>query len=103
MGTVGNLEREITRIFAPLGPRKIILFGSRARGGADASSDVDLLVVYATTKRFLDRLEELYALWDLPIAVDILAYTPEEFAEMLESSVFVADAAAGGRVVYEAT
>ena len=102
MGTSAQLDRDITRIFAPLKPRRIILFGSRARGDADASSDVDLLVVYATDKRFLDRLEELYALWDLPIAVDILAYTPEEFADMLESSAFVADAAAGGRVVYEA-
>ena len=48
-------------------------------GGADESSDVDLFVVYRTDKRFLDRLGALYALWDIPIAVDILAYTPEEF------------------------
>jgi predicted nucleotidyltransferase len=102
MGTPAQLDREIARIFASVAPRRIVLFGSRARGDADASSDVDLLIVYATEKRFLDRLEELYALWDLPIAVDILAYTPEEFADMMEHSAFVAAAAASGRVVYEA-
>jgi predicted nucleotidyltransferase len=43
-------------------PLRIILFGSRARGDSDEASDADLIVVYRTEKRFLDRLAELYAL-----------------------------------------
>ena len=97
-----NLENEIARVFAPVCPRKIILFGSRAREQADRESDVDVIVVYRTEKRFLDRLDELYALWDLPFAVDILAYTPEEFARMQENSAFVADAVANGKLILEA-
>lgn len=97
-----KLDREIARIFAPLNPRLVILFGSRAQGNADDLSDVDLIVVYRTEKRFLDRLDELYSLWDLPIAVDILAYTPEEFDEMKTQSAFVADALAHGKVILEA-
>jgi predicted nucleotidyltransferase len=97
-----DMEKEIPRIFAPVNPTRIILFGSAARGTMDEASDVDLIVVYRTEKRFLDRLGELYALWDLPKAVDILAYTPEEFARLLEESAFVADAVAQGRVIYEA-
>lgn len=96
-----ELEQQIARVFAAVKPQKVILFGSRAWGGADESSDVDVIVVYATTKRFLDRLEELYALWDLPLAVDILAYTPEEFAKMRESSTLVAEAVARGKVLLE--
>jgi predicted nucleotidyltransferase len=97
-----DLEKEIARIFAPVQPSQVILFGSRARGDADDDSDVDLVVVYRTDKRFLDRLEELYALWNLPLAVDILAYTPEEFAEMRVRSPVVADAVAYGKVILEA-
>jgi predicted nucleotidyltransferase len=96
-----ELEQEIVRIFRPVRPRRVILFGSRARAEDDAYSDVDLIVVYETPKRFLDRLAELYLLWDLPMAVDILAYTPEEFVEMSESNAFVREAVAHGRVLRE--
>jgi predicted nucleotidyltransferase len=97
-----DLAKEIVRSLAPVAPLRIILFGSRARDTMDEASDVDLIIVYRTEKRFLDRLAELYALWDLPIAVDILAYTPEEFSRLCEESAFVADAVAHGRVLYEA-
>lgn len=97
-----TLEENIRRIFAPVRPRLVLLFGSRARGTEDELSDIDLIVVYDTSKRFLDRLEELYALWDLPGGVDILAYTPEEFEEMRTRSGFVADALDHGKVILEA-
>lgn len=97
-----DLESRIARIFAPVQPLRIILFGSRARGDADEESDVDLIVVYRTERRFLDRLAELYRLWDLPLAVDILAYTPEEFDRLIEESAFVREAIAQGRSILEA-
>ena len=97
-----TLDDNIRRIFAPIRPRLVLLFGSRARGTHDDLSDIDLIVVYDTDKRFLDRLEELYRLWDLPGAVDILAYTPQEFEEMKERSGFVADAVEQGRVIFAA-
>ena len=82
-------------------PHRIILFGSHAAGTADAESDVDLIVVYETNKRFLDRLRELYTAWNLPKGVDILAYTPQEYEELRSSRQFVRDAVAGGKVLYE--
>lgn len=97
-----TLDEELTRIFAPIRPRLVLMFGSRARGDADAQSDIDLIIVYDTDKRFMARLDELYTLWDLPIAVDMLAYTPEEFERMKRESYFVADAVQNGRVVYQA-
>ena len=68
----------------------------------DETGDVDLIIVYDTSKRFLDRLKELYERWDLPKAVDILAYTPKEFEKMMKENAFVQDALASGVVIYEA-
>jgi predicted nucleotidyltransferase len=91
----------ILKAFARFRPHRIILFGSHAQGSADEESDIDLIVVYDTEKRFLDRLRELYMAWDLPRAVDILAYTPQEFAELKSTRPFVQDAVATGKVLYE--
>ena len=91
----------VWKAFAQFNPHRIILFGSHARGTADEESDIDLIIVYDTKKRFLDRLRELYMAWELPKGVDILAYTPREFAEMNKTRAFVQDAVATGKVLYE--
>ncbi|WP_459941644.1 nucleotidyltransferase domain-containing protein [Deferrisoma palaeochoriense] len=95
-----EIRAAAVRSFRRFDPEKILLFGSRARGDDDPESDVDLVVVYRTEKRFLDRLAELYVAWDLPVAVDILAYTPEEFAQLLEERAFVQDIVAEAEVIY---
>ncbi len=96
------LKEAIIKCFLPVKPKKIYLFGSFARGEADVYSDIDLIIVYETKKRFLKRLEELYLLWDLPKAVDILAYTPEEFERLKKEGGFVAQAIKEGKLIYEA-
>jgi uncharacterized protein len=66
-------------------PERIILFGSRARGEADAYSDYDLVVIKRTTRPFLERLQDMVpylAEFDRP--AEILVYTPEEFEGMSE-------------------
>ncbi len=94
-------ESDIVAAFLPFNPIKIILFGSRASGDHDEYSDVDVIVVYDTEKKFLDRLAELYENWSLPRAVDILAYTPREFEEMLADTTFLQDVVSTGKVLYE--
>lgn len=98
-----NLSERIVSIFERFRPQKIILFGSSARGDWDEFSDVDLIVVYDTQKRFMDRLKELYLSWDIPRAVDILAYTPDEFHRMMDESCFLQDAVKYGKVIYDET
>ena len=97
-----ELKKAIVSSYKKLNPVKIILFGSWCRGEEDKYSDADIIVVYETKKRFLDRLEELYLMWDIPVAFDILAYTPEEFYNMLkEDNPFIERINREGEVIYE--
>jgi predicted nucleotidyltransferase len=96
-----ELTDRIIETFLPFDPERIILFGSTARRDDDDVSDVDLIVVYDTDKRFLDRLEELYRSWKIPKAVDILAYTPLEFNRMASESAFLKKVLSEGIVIYE--
>jgi len=98
-----ELKEKIVSIFKDFSPLKILLFGSSCRKQWDETGDVDLIIVYNSPKRFLDRLKELYEQWDLPKAVDILAYTPEEFDRLMRENAFVQDAVQRGILIYEAT
>jgi len=79
--------------------KKIILFGPAARGDVRGDSDLDLIVVQETEKKILARLEPFYR--DARIAMDILVYTPDEFAAMAEGT-FLKSALQEGAIVYEA-
>ena len=97
-----ELKKTIVSSYKKLDPVKIILFGSWCRDEEDKYSDVDIIVIYETKKRFLDRLKELYLMWDIPVAFDILAYTPEEFEKMLkEKNPFIKKINREGEVIYE--
>ena len=99
-----ELKKAIVSSYKKLDPVKIILFGSWCRDEEDKYSDADIIVIYETKKRFLDRLKELYLMWDIPVAFDILAYTPVEFEKMLkEKNTFVERINREGEVIYERT
>jgi len=81
---------------------KAILFGSAARGNDDAYSDIDLIVIKRTDKRFLDRLAEVIRAIDPDFALDVLVYTPEEFERMLaDENPLLTEAVEHGKVIYE--
>jgi predicted nucleotidyltransferase len=84
-------------------PQRIILFGSAARGEADADSDLDVLVIKDTPEPFVQRLEAMARLCPSGVHADILVYTPEEIQRMIEDgNPFVLRALKEGRVLYEA-
>jgi predicted nucleotidyltransferase len=62
----------------PYQPQRIILFGSVARGEADAESDLDVLVIKDTAEPFMRRLEHMAELCPPGVHADILVYTPAE-------------------------
>ena len=47
---------QVMQDLAAYGPEKVILFGSAARGDVDEYSDIDLIVIKETDKRFVQRL-----------------------------------------------
>jgi predicted nucleotidyltransferase len=56
------------------------LFGSLARGTQSRRSDVDLIVIEDTDKPFFDRYDDFTdLLLEMPFAVDLLIYTPDEW------------------------
>jgi hypothetical protein len=48
----------------------------------------------------MDRLEELYMKLNLPKALDILSYTPDEFAEMMKDNFFIKQVVKEGILIY---
>ena len=84
-------------------PQRIILFGSVARGEADADSDLEVLVIKDTTEPFVHRLEAMAKLCPLGMHADILVYTPDELRQMVDDgNPFILQALREGRTVYEA-
>lgn len=98
------LEDELKRILQEiikLNVEKIILFGSFAKGKINKKSDLDLIIVKETDKKFLDRLDEIYSYIKNRVAVDIFVYTPSEFNEMCAKNYFIKSALKQGIVLYE--
>ncbi len=86
----------------PYAPEKILLFGSCARGEDDTYSDVDIVVIKDTQQRFLDRLAAVYEHVCPDYALDVLVYTPGEFAAMSAAgNPFIEQVLREGIVLYE--
>jgi predicted nucleotidyltransferase len=101
--TVSEVQARLTPVFKRHQVVKAILFGSTARGEASKRSDVDLILVQRTDRRFLDRYDRLLYELNLAlsnVAVEVLIYTPEELAHMAGRR-FVARALREGKVIYE--
>jgi len=99
-----ELESELQRVLPLIinsGVKKVILVGSLARGEVHRASDIDLIIVKETDKKFMDRLDEFYSLLTPRVAMDIFVYTPEEFERMKEESHFLRIALRDGKVLYE--
>ena len=101
--TVDIISTMVDRIVGQFQPTSILLFGSRARGDAKESSDVDLLVVM---KNVTDRRQAAIAirrlLRDLPISKDIIVVTPDEVSRRKHVVGTIIHAALrDGKVVYE--
>lgn len=94
-----NIEEIVKTIVNGYGPiEKIIVFGSQARNEADEYSDLDLIIIKKTNKRFLERLLDVPL---FPIPVDVFVYTPEEFEQMKENeNPFILSALESAKIVY---
>ena len=106
MGDTPSID-EIRRALEPAlkkgGASRAIVFGSYARGEAHGYSDLDLIIVFDTAKRFFDRHSDFAGIrhvWHT--GLDMLIYTPAELEQMLaERRAFVEIALEEGIVIYE--
>jgi predicted nucleotidyltransferase len=90
-------------VFQKYGIRKAILFGSFAKGLQTRKSDIDLILIQETNKRYFDRFEGI--LVDLyqnlrGRDIEVFIYTPNEF-ESISQRKFIQTAVAEGQVIYE--
>lgn len=101
------LYRMTRAIVDAVDPEKVILFGSRGRGDARMSSDVDLLVIeaepFGPARSEHDEMNRLYrALRDFRVPKDVLVFSVEEVEYWRDSLNHVlARALREGKVLYE--
>lgn len=62
--------------------KEAYLFGSVARGDQTRLSDVDLILVAETKRDFHKRFEDFQEIYNLCPRLDLLIYTPDEFAKL---------------------
>jgi len=66
------------------------LFGSWGRGDADPYSDIDLIIVAPSRRPFVERFRDYPGVWqEAPTGIDLLIYTPNEFARQRRQNRFV--------------
>ena len=94
---------KITRAFAArvrkkIGPAKIILFGSRARGDYFLYSDYDFIIVSDVFKNvhWLKRISSVLKEWDSDKPIDVLPYATDEFEKKSINSSTVREAVREG-------
>lgn len=86
--------------------RRIVLFGSYARGTPTKHSDLDLFVVMPTRRRWTDRARQLHAIFpERPLPLDFVVRTPREVRQRLTTYFcpFTREVMTKGRVLYEAS
>jgi predicted nucleotidyltransferase len=100
--SVAELAAALRPVLSRADVRRALIFGSLARGTQRGRSDIDLIVVMDTPKRFFDRADDLAGIREaLPnVSFDLLIYTPGEFADMRERP-FMRRALREGVTIYE--
>jgi predicted nucleotidyltransferase len=95
---IDEIEKYVKRVKQVIHIEKVIIFGSRAREDYLEDSDVDLIIVSRDFKGvpFYERMDKLILLWESPLNLDVLCYTPEEFKMKLEDICIVKQAVEEG-------
>jgi predicted nucleotidyltransferase len=98
-----TIQSVVNTIVTRLSPRRVILFGSYARGQMGPDSDLDLFVEMDAPLPTRSRAMRIKQLFDpYPCPMDIVVYTPEEVAYWRQAAAsLVASVLREGKVLYE--
>ena len=100
---------EIKRIQSSMAPIfrrnkvfKAVLFGSAASDTETKKSDIDLMIIMETDKRFFDRYDAFDEIAEIMrgSSVDLLIYTPQEL-ENISHRPFIRKILLEGKTIYE--
>lgn len=94
-----NIDDIVTslKIFNPM---KVVLFGSFAYGIPTVDSDIDLLVVVDTKKKFHERIQEIRSVLPKDKAIDLIVLTPGEYQKAKKVNLLVKEIDFKGKVIY---
>jgi len=100
--TLQEVRRAVAAACRREGAERAILFGSYARGEADAYSDLDLVIVCETPRPFLERFRGFVDVLDAFPGADLLVYTPAEFEDLRARRGFLEQVEREGIVLFDA-
>jgi len=96
------IDDVVRRIVQEFRPRKIILFGSYARGNPRPESDVDLLVVMDAPKGESKQSLAIRRHLNVMFGLDLIVYSPEQLRQRLEwGDSFLQEVIETGKVLHE--
>ncbi|MBI5016603.1 MAG: nucleotidyltransferase domain-containing protein [Deltaproteobacteria bacterium] len=97
------LGETVRRIVRSVHPKKILLFGSAARGEMGPNSDLDLLVIVADGQHRRKTAQEIYRnLVGVGFASDVVVVTESDVAEYRENpGTVISSALREGRPIYD--
>ena len=101
--TMQDIKKVVERLIQAANPRKIILFGSYARGEQTPDSDVDLMIIKDTVDHQgmeMVRLRRAAGRIAPGVGIDILVYPTEKTKEPVPGTVLYW-ALTEGKVMYE--
>ena len=96
MGKIGEVLEQLKK----MKPKALILFGSAARGEMKKDSDVDVLMIKETKKKFHDRIVDVHIRLETNIPTDVIVLTPQEIKYIKRRNEFFADIISNGKLVY---
>ena len=99
---INNLKDVVKKVTESYQPEKIILYGSYGKKRKTKDSDIDLLIIKDTEKRFIERLIEVEKIVaERTIPLDIMVYTPKEVRLLYSiGSPFIEEVMEKGRLLY---
>ena len=97
------IDEIVRKIVEAFGPRRIVMFGSRALGKAGHGSDLDLMVEMEANEPPSQRVQAIDALFGLRRwAMDLVVYTPDEVEQQRQyQNSLIRVIESQGKVLYE--
>lgn len=99
---IEHIKKSLLPFFKMSKTKKAYLFGSFAEGTMTRKSDVDLMIITDTDKRFFDRYNDYDQIQQIlsDRSIEMLIYTPEELNSIAHRA-FIRRILTDGQVIYE--